>query len=101
MNKPLITLIFAASLVAPAWATVQSATLVVPEMNCPACPITVKKALTKVVGVQQVEVFFEQRELQVTYEDSQTNLETLIQATKAAGYLSELKNQNTTTSSDD
>jgi len=44
---------------APAWASPQTVTLNVSGMTCPACPITVKKALAKVPGVSKVDVRFE------------------------------------------
>ena len=50
--KPLFTTIVLATLVGPAWPATRTVTLSVPGMNCAACPITVKKALTKVGGVQ-------------------------------------------------
>ncbi|EKH5750464.1 cation transporter, partial [Pseudomonas aeruginosa] len=49
--KKLATLIaLAAALSTPAWAATKTVTLSVPGMTCAACPITVKKALTKVDG---------------------------------------------------
>ena len=36
------------------------------DMNCAACPITVKKALGKVAGVAKTEVDLEKREATVT-----------------------------------
>ena len=38
-------------LAGPAWAAPKTVTLAVPGMTCATCPITVKKALTKVTGV--------------------------------------------------
>jgi len=68
----------------------KTVTLAVPGMDCPVCPITVKKALTKVAGVNQTVVNFDKREVIVTFDDAQTNAEALIQATKNAGYPSQL-----------
>lgn len=56
---PLIAL--AAALSAPAWAATKTVALSVPGMTCAACPITVKKALTKVDGVQKAKVSYEKR----------------------------------------
>lgn len=42
--------------VAPAWAASRTVTLSLPGMTCPACPITVNKALSKVEGVSEVDV---------------------------------------------
>lgn len=75
----------------PAWAATRSVTLSVPGMTCAACPITVKKALTKVEGVEKVSVSFEKKEAVVTYDDAKTNVEALTNATKDAGYPSTAK----------
>jgi periplasmic mercuric ion binding protein len=71
---------------APVWAAPQTVTLSVPGMTCPACPITVKQALSKVDGVTKTEVRFEQREAVVTFDDQKTNVQALTEATKNAGY---------------
>lgn len=90
--KQLTTLIaLAAALSAPAWAATKTVTLSVPGMTCAACPITVKKALTKVDGVQKAEVSFETREAVVTFDDAKTNAEALTKATENAGYPATVK----------
>ena len=88
----LTTLIaLAAALSAPAWAATKTVTLSVPGMTCAACPITVKKALTKVDGVQKAEVSYEKREAVVTFDDAKTNADALTKATANAGYPSSVK----------
>ena len=83
----LTTLIaLAAALSAPAWAATKTVTLSVPGMTCAACPITVKKALSKVAGVQKIEVSLEKREAIVTFDDAKTNADALTKATANAGY---------------
>lgn len=72
-------------------AAVQTVTLDVPGMTCSSCPITVKKALTKVDGVQQVKASFEKREAVVTFDNSKTSVEKLSMATANAGYPATLK----------
>lgn len=85
--KKLITLVaLGSALVTPAWAATQTATLSVPGMTCAACPITVKKALSKVEGVSQVDVIFEKREAMVIFDDAKTSASALTQATENAGY---------------
>jgi len=74
----------------PGWAHTQSVTLSVPGMSCPACPITVKRALTRVDGVIEVEVNFERREAVVTFDDDKTDVQALTRATENAGYPSSL-----------
>lgn len=75
----------------PALAALQTVTLSVSKMTCAACPITVKKALDKVGGVEKVEVSFEKKEAVVTFDDSKTKVEALQEATKNAGYPSTVK----------
>ncbi len=86
MKKLLAAFVFATVITAPAWATPQTVILSVPGMTCPACPITVKRALTQVDGVTRTDVNFEKREVVVTFDDAKTNVQTLTQATKNAGY---------------
>jgi len=68
------------------WAAPQTVTLSVPTMNCPVCPVTVKKALRKVPGVTQADVSLEKHQAMVTYDDAKTSVEALTRATKNAGY---------------
>jgi mercuric ion binding protein len=90
MNKLFAPLVLAA-VVAPVWAATQTVTLAVPGMTCAACPITVKKAISKVEGVSKVEVGFEKREAVVTFDDTKTNTQKLTKATEDAGYPSRVK----------
>lgn len=78
-------------LASPAWAGTRTVTLNVPGMTCSACPITVKKALTKVDGVGKVDVDFEKRKAVVTFDDAKTTVAALTKATKDAGYPSTVK----------
>ncbi|MFO6202654.1 cation transporter, partial [Pseudomonas aeruginosa] len=54
--KKLLAALALIAVVSPVWAASQIITLSVPGMTCAACPITVKKALTKVEGVTKAEV---------------------------------------------
>lgn len=74
-----------------AWANPQTVTLDLPTMNCAMCPITVKKALTKVEGVSGAEVSYEKKEAVVTFDDAKTNANALVEATTNAGYPSTVK----------
>lgn len=69
----------------------QTVTLSVPGMTCSTCPLTVKKALQKVAGVEKVTVTLAPKEAIVTFDDSQTTLDKLRAATAGAGYPSTLK----------
>lgn len=64
----------------------KTVTLAIPSMDCPVCPITVKKALSQVAGVSQIHVHFKKREAVVTYDDAKTNIAALTESTKNAGY---------------
>lgn len=86
-----LALVLAAGLSSMAMATVQTVTLDVPGMTCSSCPITVKKALSKVDGVQQVKASFEKREAVVTFDDKKTSVEKLSLASANAGYPVTLK----------
>ena len=64
----------------------QTVTLSVPSMYCSTCPLTVKKALQKVQGVEKVTATFEPKEAVVTFDDRKTTLDQLRDATAKAGY---------------
>jgi periplasmic mercuric ion binding protein len=85
----LAAVITAVAFAAVAWASPQTVTLNVSGMTCPACPITVKKALEKVPGVSKVEVRFEKKQVLVTFDDVKTNTDALVKATTNAGYPSQ------------
>jgi periplasmic mercuric ion binding protein len=91
MNKLIALTGLVFTMATPVWAATQTVTLAVPGMTCAACPITVKKALTNVEGVQNVEVSFEKREAVVTFDDAKTSTQKLTQATENAGYSSSVK----------
>lgn len=91
MKKLVAAVALGVALNAPAWAATKTVTLVVSGMTCTACPITVKKALSKVDGVEKAEVSYEKKEAVVTYDDAKTSVETLTKATEGAGYPSEVK----------
>ncbi len=74
----------------PVWAASRTVTLSIPSMDCEVCPITVKKALSKVPGVSQSTVNFDKRQATVTFDDSKTSVDALTRATMDAGYPSTL-----------
>jgi mercuric ion binding protein len=88
------TLILAALLAVisnPAFAAQQTVSLAVPGMSCAACPITVKKALTRVDGVTRAEVDYDKRQAVVSFDDAKADVAKLTRATADAGYPSTLK----------
>ena len=90
MKLPSFALASVLAMPAPSWAAVQNVTLSVPTMDCPVCPITVKKALTGVDGVSKAEVNFDKRLAVVTFDDAKATIEKLTQATTNAGYPSKV-----------
>ena len=74
-----------------ALAAPQSVTLDVKNMTCAACPITVKKALMKVPGVESAKVDFESATAVVTFDPDKASVEALTEATANAGFPSSLK----------
>ena len=90
MKKLFLIALFAASAGA-VHAAPQTVTLDVPGMTCAACPITVKKAISKVDGVSKVDVSYEKRQAIVTFDDAKANVQKLTAATENAGYPSTVK----------
>lgn len=89
------TLVFVATavllLASPLWAAPKTVTLAIPGMTCATCPITVKKALTKVAGVTKVDVNLDKLQAVVTFDDAKTTVAALTKATTDAGYPSTVK----------
>ena len=69
----------------------RSVMLEVQNMTCSVCPLTVKKALNNVNGVQQVEIDYESKIATVTFDDAVTTTAKLTEATTNAGYPSTVK----------
>ena len=88
--KNLLTCLAFSTVALSALAAPATVTLSVPSMDCPVCPITVKKALTRVNGVSQAKVDFDKRQATVTFDDAKTNVQALTLATKNVGYPSML-----------
>jgi len=59
--KKLFVALALAAIGVPVLAATQTVTLSVPGMTCSTCPITVKKAISKVEGVNKIDVTFEAR----------------------------------------
>ncbi|SEK56355.1 mercuric ion binding protein [Colwellia chukchiensis] len=90
MKKLLLTALLTLSSM-NVFAEIQTVTLDVPTMNCATCPITVKKSLKNVDGVEKAEVTYGTKLAVVSYDDAKTNVDALIKATTDAGYPSKLK----------
>lgn len=71
----------------------RTVTLQVGNMYCPSCPYIVKQSLAAVLGVKDVSVSFRNKTAIVTFDDTQTNVAALTDATFEMGYPSEVKSQ--------
>ncbi len=79
-------------LASPASAAERTVTLAVENMDCAACPYTVRASLETVPGVTNVVVSYKGKTAVVTYDDARANLKELTTATTKAGYPSQPKN---------
>ena len=92
LKKSIVAVVCMLVFPAPAWSLPKTVTLNVSGMTCPACPITVKKALEKVSGVSKIDVHYEKKQVVVTFDDTKTNAAALVKATTNAGYPSQPEN---------
>lgn len=72
-------------------ADLRTVTLDVTKMDCAVCPITVRKALEKVPGVESAKVDFKTRRAVVAFDPAKTSTEALTRATADAGFPSSLQ----------
>jgi mercuric ion binding protein len=63
----------------------------VPGMDCPMCPITVRRALSGIDGVYEAEADLKTREAHAVFDPSRTNAAALIAAIGNAGFSAHLK----------
>jgi len=69
----------------------RTATLDVTNMDCAVCPISVRKALEKVPGVDTAKVDFKTKRAVVAFDPAKTTPEVLTRATADAGFPSSVK----------
>ncbi len=69
-----------------AFAGEKTVILAVQNMDCAACPFTVKSSLQAVPGVAKAVVSFADKTAVVTFDDAKTGVPALITATTNAGY---------------
>jgi mercuric ion binding protein len=67
-------------------AAAQSANFAVENMTCALCPVTVKKAMEKVNGVQSVRIDFDAKTATVVFDPTVTSVEAIAAASADAGY---------------
>ncbi|SMF95016.1 mercuric ion binding protein [Methylomagnum ishizawai] len=70
--------------------TPRTVMLDVRSMDCAVCPITIRKALERVPGVNEAKVDFDRKTATVTYDPERATPDALIQATTQVGYPSTL-----------
>ncbi len=91
MTRSLALLVVAVA-TASAWAADnRTATLAVDNMDCAVCPITVRKALEKVPGVESAAVDLKSKRAVVAYDPAKTTPEALTKATANAGFPSHVE----------
>ncbi|WFC40275.1 mercury resistance system periplasmic binding protein MerP [Pseudoxanthomonas sp. SE1] len=91
MKKYVAVLSMTLALSSPGWAATRTTTLVVDDMTCSTCPVTIKKVLNRIAGVQKIDFRVEAKEVQVSFDDAKTTVSALIKATADAGYPSRVK----------
>lgn len=91
MNTRILAFLWAICAASDLLAAPRTVTLDIQNMTCPVCPLTVKKALEQVPGVQHVTVEYASKTATVQFDDATAKTEALTAATKAAGYPSILK----------
>ncbi len=88
MKKVLLSAVLAACFgtALPVIAAEQTVTMDIDKMTCALCPLTVRKAMERVDGVQDVEVDFDSKIATVTFDDSKTTASVVAQASTEVGY---------------
>ena len=69
----------------------RTVTLDVTHMDCAVCPITVRKALEKVPGVETAKVDFKTKRAVIAFDPARTSPDALTRATADAGFPSSVK----------
>ena len=87
VTKTLVPMILAlGALASPALAGETTVTLAVRNWYCAACPHVIRQSLAAVPGVINVTVSDKTKTASVTFDDTKTDVNSLTQATAAAGY---------------
>jgi periplasmic mercuric ion binding protein len=86
MKHFLLIIVSYAVLTLPVFADEQTVTMDIEKMSCTTCPLTVRIAMQRVDGVQEVDVDFESKTAVVTFDDDKTTAEEVAQASTDVGY---------------
>lgn len=77
----------------PSWAGERTVTLAVDNLNCASCPYIVRRVLARVPGVGDDEVSYEGKTAIVTFEDTESAVTALTEATGRIGFPSRVIEQ--------
>ena len=72
-------------------AAAQTTTFAIENMTCALCPVTVKKAMESVAGVESVSVNFDAKTATVIFDPSVTSADAIAAASTNAGYPASIK----------
>ena len=86
--------VVAETVVAKAKTDQQTLTFAIDKMTCAGCPITVRKAMEKVSGVEKVKVDFEAKTATVTFDPASATPEAIAAASTNAGYPAHVTSEN-------
>ncbi len=88
MKNAFLAIVFGVSLSAalPAISAEQTVSMNIERMSCALCPVTVRKAIERVDGVQHVELDYDAKTATVTFDDSNTTSAEIAQASTDVGY---------------
>lgn len=88
MKNVFLAIVFGLSLSAalPAMSAEQTVSMSVEKMTCALCPVTVRIAMERVDGVQNVEVDYDDKTAIVTFDDTKTTVADVAQASTDVGY---------------
>ncbi len=67
--------------------------LSVPDMSCPMCPVTVRRALDGIDGVYEAEADLDTKQARAVFDPALTDLDTLIAAIENSGFSATLKDE--------
>ena len=87
MRHLIVFFVLALGLSVSALAEQQTVTLAVEKMTCALCPFTVSKSIENVEGVTSVDVDYDSKTAQVTFDNAVTDVSTVAAASTNAGYL--------------
>lgn len=87
----IVTLLVLLSSAVPALAADRTVTMTIENMTCAACPIAVRTAVERVLGVKKVEVNLETKTAVVSFDDEQTSVDAIAEASRMAGFPASVK----------